>query len=82
MINLKCQQCGAALHWDGQGNVVQCGYCGAEYLIHPRREKFRKKADPYKGTGTVQGIPIVQGTLPDPELCAAGLVCLLPSGPG
>lgn len=61
MINLKCQQCGAALHWDGQGNVVQCGYCGAEYLIHPRREKFRKKADPYKGTGTVQGIPIVQG---------------------
>ena len=61
MINLKCQQCGAALHWDGRGNVVQCGYCGAEYLMHPREEKFRKQINPYKGTGDIQGIPIIQG---------------------
>jgi DNA-directed RNA polymerase subunit RPC12/RpoP len=61
MINLKCQQCGAALHWDGQGNVVQCTYCGAEYLMHPRQEKLQKRVDPYVGTGEVQGIPIIQG---------------------
>jgi DNA-directed RNA polymerase subunit RPC12/RpoP len=61
MIHLKCQQCGAALHWDGRGNVVQCSYCGAEYLMHPREEKFRKKVNPYKGTGDIQGIPIIQG---------------------
>ena len=61
MINLKCQQCGAALHWDGRGNVVQCTYCGAEYLMHPRQDKMQKRVDPYTGTGEVQGIPIVPG---------------------
>ena len=61
MINLKCQQCGAALHWDDRGNVVQCTYCGAEYLMHPRQDKMQKRVDPYTGTGEVQGIPIVPG---------------------
>ena len=61
MISLKCQQCGAALHWDGRGKVVRCSYCGAEYLMHPREEKFRKQINPYKGTGDIQGIPIIQG---------------------
>ena len=59
MINLKCQQCGAALHWDGRGNVVQCAYCGAEYLMHPRREKLQKRTDPYTGTGAVDRKSVV-----------------------
>lgn len=62
MVSLKCQQCGAALHWDGQGYVVRCIYCGAEYLMHPRSEGFQqRRSDPYQGTGAVQGIPIVPG---------------------
>ncbi len=61
MIRLKCQECGAGLHWDGSGNVVKCSYCGAEYLIHPQSETFRTKQDPYTGRGEVQGVPIIPG---------------------
>ena len=62
MVKLKCQECSAALHWDGSSNVVKCSYCGTEYLMHPQSEPFTKKgADPYTGTGGEQGIPIVPG---------------------
>lgn len=62
MVCLKCQQCGAALDWDGRGYVVRCVYCGAEYLMHPRAERLHKKAlNIYEGTGRVQGIPIEPG---------------------
>lgn len=62
MVHLKCQQCGAALHWDGQGMVVRCIYCGAEYLMHPREQGAqRQRVNPYLGRGEVQGIPIVEG---------------------
>ena len=63
MVHLKCTQCGASLHWDGQGMVVRCIYCGAEFLMHPRNNPgARQRVDPYVGRGEVQKIPIVQGT--------------------
>ncbi len=63
MVILKCQECGANLHWDGAGEVVRCNYCGAEYLIHPQSELFRRRtADPYTGRSEVQGIPIAPGS--------------------
>ena len=63
MVCLKCQQCGAALRWDGTGTVIRCEYCGTEYYMHPREELFgRQSVNPYLGRGIVQGIPIVQGT--------------------
>ena len=59
MVRLECQQCGAALHWDGKDNVVKCSYCGAEYLMHPQTDRFGGNgADPFLGRGEVQGIPI------------------------
>ena len=62
MVRLNCQACGAALHWDGAGEIVKCSYCGTEYLIHPRSKRFGGKAeDVYTGRGEVQGIPIVPG---------------------
>ena len=63
MVILKCQKCGAQLQWDGTGNVMRCGNCQTEYMIHPRSETFRRarKQDPYTGRGEVQGIPIVPG---------------------
>ena len=62
MVCLKCQQCGASLSWDGTGRVIRCEYCGTEYAMHPREDLFRQtSADPYRGRGAVQGIPIVQG---------------------
>ena len=62
MVQLKCTQCGASLHWDGQGMVVRCIYCGAEFLMHPRENPGqRQRVDPYVGRGEVQKIPIVQG---------------------
>ena len=62
MVSLKCTQCGAALHWDGRGDVVTCEYCGAEYLMHPQGEQFRRgNENPYRGKGRVQGIPILPG---------------------
>ncbi|MBQ6018776.1 MAG: hypothetical protein IJL26_01225 [Clostridia bacterium] len=62
MVRLKCQECGANLHWDGGGNIIRCEFCGAEYLLHPQSAQFgARPADPYTGRGEVQGIPIVQG---------------------
>ena len=63
MVILKCQKCGANLQWDGTGNVMRCTNCEAEYMIHPRSEKFRRgrEQDAYTGRGEVQGIPIVPG---------------------
>ena len=61
MVRLKCQACGAALHWDGSSNVIKCNFCDAEYLIHPQSEPFRKARDIYLGRGEMQGIPIVPG---------------------
>ena len=61
MVKLKCQECGAALHWDGGSNIIKCRYCGMEYLIHPQSESFRTGRDVYTGRGEVQGIPIVPG---------------------
>ena len=62
MVCLKCRQCGAALRWDGSADIVRCEYCGAEYCMHPREELFRQRSvDPYKGRGTVQGIPVAPG---------------------
>ncbi|MBQ6119007.1 MAG: hypothetical protein IJK98_07220, partial [Clostridia bacterium] len=62
MVRLKCQECGANLHWDGSGNIIKCSYCDAEYLIHPQSEPFRGGRDMYTGRGETQGIPIVPGT--------------------
>lgn len=61
MVKLKCQDCGGALHWDGSGSVIKCGYCGTEYLIHPQSDVFRGGPDPYTGRGETQGIPIEPG---------------------
>ena len=58
MVKLECQQCGAGLHWDGKGNIVKCGYCGTEYVMHPQTGGFGRSGDIYAGTGNVQGIPI------------------------
>ncbi len=61
MVILKCQTCGANLHWDGSSEVIKCKYCDAEYLIHPQSESFRSGQDAYVGRGETQGIPIVPG---------------------
>jgi LSD1 subclass zinc finger protein len=61
MVKLKCQECGAALHWEGGSNVIKCSFCGTEYLVHPQSEPFRRERDIYTGAGEVQGIPIVPG---------------------
>ena len=74
MVRLECQQCGANLHWDGKNNIVKCSYCGAEYLMHPQKQR---PADVYAGTGDVQGIPI------DPRWEFAGMIpieCFAPKG--
>ena len=61
MVRLKCQQCGAGLEWDGLSELVRCGYCGTQYLMHPRDSRFRARTDPFVGSGRVQGIPIAPG---------------------
>ena len=62
MVCLKCQQCGASLRWDGTGRVIRCEYCGTEYCMHPREDLFgQPSVNPFRGRGTVQGIPIGQG---------------------
>ena len=61
MVKLKCQECGAALHWDGASNIIKCNFCDMEYLIHPQSASFRGGPDVYTGRGEVQGIPIVPG---------------------
>ena len=61
MVKLKCQECGAALSWDGKSEVAACPCCNVQYLIHPRSDVFRRGRDPYTGAGEVQGIPIVPG---------------------
>ncbi len=37
MQSIICQQCRAALDWDGQSEIVRCSYCGTMYRMHPRR---------------------------------------------
>ncbi len=36
MQKLICRQCMASLDWDGQSEIVRCGYCGMRYRMHPR----------------------------------------------
>ena len=52
MQSIICQQCRAALDWDGQSEIVRCAYCGTQYRMHPRR-----------GGGT--GVRVGSGTVSD-----------------
>lgn len=56
MRALKCQQCGSLLQWNGKDEILKCEYCGAEYLMHPRRAE--RPSDPHIGYGEVMGIPM------------------------
>ncbi len=51
MKEMICQHCGAGLKWDGISRTVKCGFCGAEYLMHPKEERGGQL--PAYGDGTV-----------------------------
>lgn len=59
MQMLRCQNCGATVHWDGASRVAACRHCGTEYLMHPQsRDEIA-----YDGIGRdeVAVIPIREG---------------------
>lgn len=59
MQMLRCQNCGATVHWDGATRVAACRHCGTEYLMHPQsRDEIA-----YDGVGRdeVAVIPIREG---------------------
>lgn len=39
MQSLICQQCRAALNWDGHSEIVRCEFCGTRYRMHPRQQQ-------------------------------------------
>ena len=59
MQGLICQQCHAALNWDGRSEIVQCQFCGTQYRMHPRQGQ--SGAGVRVGLGEVSGIQTTQG---------------------
>ena len=59
MQSLICQQCHAALNWDGQSEIVRCEFCGTRYRMHPRQRQGGSGVR--VGTGEVSEIQTSQG---------------------
>nr|MCR5107630.1 hypothetical protein [Lachnospiraceae bacterium] len=54
MKQLKCQHCGASIHWDGYSKIVKCDFCDAEYEMHPESNRGNSHTGmPQYGDGTV-----------------------------
>ncbi|MCR4655529.1 MAG: hypothetical protein K5770_04775 [Lachnospiraceae bacterium] len=51
MKDMICKHCGAGIRWDGMSKTVKCGFCGAEYIMHPEAEGGGQL--PVRGNGTV-----------------------------
>ena len=58
MQGLICQQCHAALNWDGQSEIVRCEFCGTQYRMHPRQ---RGGSGIRVGLGEVSEIQTTEG---------------------
>lgn len=58
MQRIQCQNCSAALDWDGLSEIVRCAYCGTLYRMHPRK---KTGSGVRTGLGTVSEIQTTQG---------------------
>ena len=61
MQGLICQQCHAALNWDGQSEIVRCEFCGTQYRIHPRQRQ-QSGSGVRVGRGEVSEIQTTRGS--------------------
>ena len=65
MLKLKCQECGAILHWNGIDKIVKCEFCGSEYVMNPQNTQNSNIQKIKISQGDAVGMCPIESYVPD-----------------